>query len=35
MAHYNASKGGIVALMKSAALDLGEYGVRVNAVAPA
>jgi NAD(P)-dependent dehydrogenase (short-subunit alcohol dehydrogenase family) len=34
MAHYNASKGGIVALVKSAALDLGPYGVRVNAVAP-
>jgi NAD(P)-dependent dehydrogenase (short-subunit alcohol dehydrogenase family) len=34
MAHYNASKGGIVALVKSAALDLGQYGVRVNAVAP-
>jgi NAD(P)-dependent dehydrogenase (short-subunit alcohol dehydrogenase family) len=34
MAHYNASKGGIVALMKSAAWDLGEYGIRVNAVAP-
>ncbi len=34
MAHYNASKGGLVALVKSAALDLGPYGVRVNAVAP-
>lgn len=34
MAHYNASKGGIVALMKSAAWDLGEHGIRVNAVAP-
>ena len=34
MAHYNASKGGIVALVKSAALDLGPYGIRVNAVAP-
>ena len=34
MAHYNASKGGIVALVKSAALDLGPFGVRVNAVAP-
>src|SRR5687768_16884876 len=34
MAHYNASKGGIVALVKSAAMDLGTYGIRVNAVAP-
>ena len=34
MAHYNASKGGIVALVKSAALDLGGHGIRVNAVAP-
>jgi 3-oxoacyl-[acyl-carrier protein] reductase len=34
MAAYNASKGGIVALVKSAAFDLGAYGIRVNAVAP-
>ena len=34
MAHYNASKGGIVALVKSAAIDLGPYGIRANAVAP-
>ena len=34
MAHYNASKGGIVALVKSAAIDLGQYGIRANAVAP-
>jgi NAD(P)-dependent dehydrogenase (short-subunit alcohol dehydrogenase family) len=34
MAAYNASKGGIVALVKSAAFDLGEFGIRVNAVAP-
>jgi NAD(P)-dependent dehydrogenase (short-subunit alcohol dehydrogenase family) len=34
MAAYNASKGGIVALVKSAAYDLGQYGIRVNAVAP-
>lgn len=34
MAHYNASKGGLVALVKSAALDLGPYGIRTNAVAP-
>ena len=34
MWHYNASKGGIVALVRSAALDLGPYGVRVNAIEP-
>lgn len=34
MAAYNASKGGIVALVKSAAYDLGAYNIRVNAVAP-
>ena len=34
MAAYNASKGGIVALVKSAAFDLGRYHIRVNAVAP-
>jgi NAD(P)-dependent dehydrogenase (short-subunit alcohol dehydrogenase family) len=34
MAHYNASKGGLVALVKSAALDLGPHGIRANAVAP-
>ncbi|HEY8447179.1 MAG TPA: SDR family NAD(P)-dependent oxidoreductase [Thermomicrobiales bacterium] len=34
MWHYNASKGGIDALVRSAALDLGQYGIRVNAVQP-
>src|ERR671916_2515739 len=34
MAAYNASKGGIVALVKSAAFDLGTHNIRVNAVAP-
>ena len=34
LAAYNASKGGVVALVKSAAYDLGRYGIRVNAVAP-
>jgi len=34
MAHYNASKGGVVALVRSAALDLGPYGIRVNAIEP-
>jgi NAD(P)-dependent dehydrogenase (short-subunit alcohol dehydrogenase family) len=34
MAAYNTSKGGIVALVRSAALDLAPLGVRVNAVEP-
>ena len=33
-AHYNASKGGAVMLVKSMAVDLAEAGIRVNAVAP-
>ena len=33
-AAYSASKWGLIGLMKSAALDLGEYGVTVNAVIP-
>lgn len=33
-AAYNASKGGVVALMKSAALDLAPDHIRVNSVAP-
>jgi NAD(P)-dependent dehydrogenase (short-subunit alcohol dehydrogenase family) len=32
---YAASKGGVIALTKSLAKDLGWYGVTVNAVAPA
>lgn len=34
MAAYNASKGGVVALAKSAAVDLAQHGIRVNVVAP-
>ncbi len=34
LAHYNASKGGIDALIRSAALELAACGVRVNGVAP-
>jgi NAD(P)-dependent dehydrogenase (short-subunit alcohol dehydrogenase family) len=34
LAHYNASKGGIDALIRSAALELADMGVRVNGVAP-
>lgn len=33
-ASYNASKGGVRALVKSAALDLAPFGIRVNSVAP-
>lgn len=34
LAHYNASKGGIDALIRSAALELAWNGIRVNGVAP-
>ncbi len=34
LAHYNTSKGGVEALVRSAALDLAEFGIRVNAVEP-
>ena len=33
-AAYSASKWGIIGLVKSAALELGEYGITVNAVIP-
>jgi 3-oxoacyl-[acyl-carrier protein] reductase len=33
-AHYNTSKGGVVAFVRSAAIDLAPLGIRVNAVAP-
>ncbi|HEX9494206.1 MAG TPA: glucose 1-dehydrogenase [Candidatus Limnocylindria bacterium] len=34
MAAYDASKGGIEAFTRAAALDLGPFGIRVNAVGP-
>ena len=34
MAHYSASKAGLAQLVRSAARELGAFGIRVNAVAP-
>jgi 3-oxoacyl-[acyl-carrier protein] reductase len=34
LAHYNASKGGVVMLTKSMAIDLAPYGIRVSGIAP-
>ena len=34
MAHYTTSKHAVIGLMRNLALELGEYGVRVNAVMP-
>ena len=33
-AHYAAAKAGVMALTRSAAMDLTEHGIRVNAVSP-
>jgi 2-deoxy-D-gluconate 3-dehydrogenase len=34
LAHYDASKHGVVGFTQSAALELAQFGIRVNAVAP-
>lgn len=34
LAHYDASKGGVIMVTKSLAKELGAHGIRVNAVAP-
>ena len=34
MAHYSAAKGGVIGLVRSAALELAPYRINVNAVAP-
>lgn len=33
-AHYNASKGGVMLLTKTMAVELGQHGIRVNALCP-
>jgi NAD(P)-dependent dehydrogenase (short-subunit alcohol dehydrogenase family) len=34
MAHYNAAKMGVVALMKTMAIELGQYNINVNSIHP-
>ena len=33
-AHYVASKGGVIGLTRALAREAGDYGIRVNAIAP-
>lgn len=34
MAHYSAAKGGLIALARALASELGPYGITVNTIAP-
>jgi len=34
MAHYTASKGGVIAMTRSMAVELGSHGITVNSVSP-
>jgi len=34
LAHYSASKGGVLGFTRAAALELAQHGIRVNAIAP-
>jgi 3-oxoacyl-[acyl-carrier protein] reductase len=34
LAHYNASKAGVILLIKTMAIELAPYNVRVNSVCP-